>query len=127
MSTDWDIARIEAVATVIAKADTITREGLTDAYMLMAQALDDAGLIVPDRVAGPLKRGRRRALLLATVRREGGEWSVTRAERLYKRLGHTIFRATVRTDLEDLCAAGFLELHGDAGHAYFTATADGAR
>ena len=69
----------------------------------------------------------RRAALLAAVVRQGGEWTPTRVERLYKQHGdHDIYRRVVRVDLAALHAAGHLVLHDDAGRRFYTPAKDGA-
>lgn len=65
--------------------------------------------------AGPRPvRPSARAYLLATIRHEGGEWTVGRAKPVYRRLlrAHT-YRATIRRDLARLEAEGHLARHGD--------------
>ena len=208
-------ARIERVATVLAAADAAARAmGLPDGFMQMAQALDDAGLLMPEALPDarlaeiastipsgyegpwyfqPAEDGRRwvvgyptdcpdagliatvpdygmylaefiaaarnavpelvaevkrlraeverltpkpkvirepaarRAALLAAVVRQGGEWTPTRVERLYKQQGdHDIYRRVVRVDLAALHAAGHLVLHDDAGRRFYTPAKDGA-
>lgn len=63
----------------------------------------------------------RLGLLADAIRREGGQWTTQRVQRLYSRAGHDApFRATARGDLKTLARRGVLTLHEDRNRRYFT-------
>ncbi|KWT61868.1 hypothetical protein ADL21_11340 [Streptomyces albus subsp. albus] len=68
----------------------------------------------------------RRAALLDTIRRQTGEWTTGRVQRLYRTRGIAPLRATARDDLHFLARAGFLMLHESPGRRFFTYSGSGA-
>jgi hypothetical protein len=81
-----------------------------------------AGTTVP--AAGPTGRV---ALLLAAVRKQGGEWTTARVLAFYRRthLGpqdtrRACQRSVARGDLRDLAAWGWLVQHDEPNHLFYT-------
>jgi hypothetical protein len=69
----------------------------------------------------PVARAEARALLLAAIQTQRGEWTTGRVKRLYrKHLPTHILRVTMRRDLTALHAAGHLVLHEAPNRRYYT-------
>jgi hypothetical protein len=100
---------------------------LADAHEAVPELLAEVERLTPAPKVIRKPKARRAALLAAVVR-QGGEWTATRVERLYKQQGdHDVYRRIIRDDLAALHAAGHLALHDDAGRRYYTPTKDGAK
>ena len=69
----------------------------------------------------PARREEARALLLATIQAQGGEWTTGRVKRLYrKRLPTHVLRVTMRRDLAALHTDGHLVLHESPHRRFYT-------
>ncbi|EDY43911.1 hypothetical protein [Streptomyces sp. SPB074] len=90
----------------------------------IAVALDRAGMLcTPPGLGEEPSTAERRALLLATIRSKGGEWTPRRAAREYSRLGLPgLQRATIRADFAALSRAGHLTLHEAPSRRHYTRT-----
>jgi hypothetical protein len=82
----------------------------------MTKTVTAGAHVVP--ASGPTGR---LALLLAVIRREGGEWTTGRVKRLYrKRLPAHVLRVTMRRDLAALHADGHMVLHDSPHRRFYT-------
>lgn len=74
----------------------------------------------------PLKTAERRLLLLAAVRRQGGEWTPRRVQRLYLDRGlGGLHQSVWRGDLAALHTAGQLTLCETVGRRFYTVPQQG--
>lgn len=129
-ATPSELSRLRVFADATERRHIEIRQLLASVQLTQRPDAWDLGMAIIAILDSPPARmpktAERRALLLAAVKAEGGDWTTGRVKQTYRRLGlGHVYRGTYRRDLAALVRDGHLAAHDSPGRRFYTGTADG--